>query len=179
MNWMAPPMAPLPPRPAGRRWLIVGSWVTAVTLLVGCSQRGPAPLPGAKDSQDLATAAAIAPDEPVDLLLHRLSAADGSSCPPERVGELFELASLLTTRDRALATTARAQATARLALQALASCSGGQQGTVLAVLGVLAATWPEAQQALYDGGAAAQLRRLLAEEVAELGRQMASQAVGE
>ncbi len=154
------------------------AWVVALVLVVGCRKRalevavpssldqaGPAPLVGA--------------DEPaVDRLLRRLTEGDGSPCRPERAGELFELASLLTTRDRALATPARAQPTARLAVQALAGCSGGPRGTALAVIGALAATWPEAQQALYDGGAAAQLRSLLAEEVAERRRGQALFALG-
>lgn len=157
----------------------VRGWAALMTLLVGCSQRAAAPVPEAPVSRDLAAVTAAVADEPVvDRLLRQLTAGDSSSCRPERVGELFELASLLTTRDRALATAARAPATARLALQALGDCSGGQRGTVLAVIGALAATWPEAQQALYAGGAPAQLRHLLAEEVGERRRGQALFALG-
>ena len=155
-------------------------WVVAVVLGVGCSGRAPEVAPGVPSGPDLAARAPLAgAGEPaVDRLLRRLAEDDGSPCVPERVGELFELASLLTTRDRALATPERAQPTARLALRALADCSGGSRGTALAVIGALAATWPAAQQALYDGGAAAQLRSLLAEEVAERRRGQALLALG-
>ena len=164
------------------RWRVQRAcgWVVALALVVGCSKRSPEgaavvpsrPALGSQAPRDGA-------EEPaVDRLLRRLTQGEGAPCVPERVGELFELASLLTTRDRELATPERAQPAARLALQALAGCSGGSRGTVLAVIGALAATWPAAQQALYDGGAVAQLRELLAEEVAERRRGQALFALG-
>lgn len=115
---------------------------------------------------------------PVDRLLRRLTASGASPCQPERTGELFELASLLTTRDRELATVERAQPTARIALTALAVCTGWQRGTVLSAIGAMAATWPQGQKALYDGGAVARLRLVLAEEVAERRRGQALFALG-
>lgn len=155
-------------------------------LLVACGEQA-APLakshPPAADAA-LPTAASVAasvavPDQPpVDRLLRRLTTGEPPPCQPERTGELFELASLLTTRDRALATAERAQQTARIALHALSECNGWQRGTVLAAIGALAATWPQAQRSLYDGGAVAQLRLVLAEEAAERRRGQALFALG-
>lgn len=151
--------------------------VLALALLSACNERSS---PSAVSPPPAAAAAAVSPpaaELPVDRLLRRLTAWE-PPCRPERTGELFELASLLTTRDRALATEARAQPTARIVLQALTQCTGWQRGTVLAALGALAATWPQAQKALYDGGAVAQLRLLLADEVAERRRGQALFALG-
>jgi cytochrome c5 len=111
-------------------------------------------------------------------LLRRLAAPSSATYSAEQVGELFELASLLTTRDRALGTKERAQKTARIALQVLAGTTGQQQGTALAAIGALAAVWPAAQKALYSGGAVTQLQALLADEVAPRRRGQALFALG-
>ena len=166
----APRRAATAPRlPPPRLMLLV------LGLLGACSKRS---APSEAPPAAVPAAAAPAAEVPVDRLLRRLTVAEPPPCRPERTGELFELASLLTTRDRALCTEARAQATARVVLAALTECTGWQLGTVLAALGALAATWPQAQKALYDGGAVAQLRLLLADEVAERRRGQALFALG-
>ena len=183
----------------GRRY--VRCWPVVATLLLGCRERevahftakpvadASAPSSVAASPELVVTAkrvadagapssAAAGPELAVDRLLRRLADPGAAAYSPEQVGELFELASLLTTRDRALATPERAQQTARIALQVLAATTGRQRGTALAAIGALAAVWPAAQKALYDGGAVNQLRAVLDEEVAPRRRGQALFALG-
>jgi mono/diheme cytochrome c family protein len=144
--------------------------------LAACRQRLPAPpVPAAAPAPAPAPGATAAAEEPVDRLLRRLAAPPADAEP---AGDLFELVSLLTTRDRALATPGRAEPTARLALASLKTWTGWRRSTALAAVGALAALWPAAQRALYQGGASAQLRALLADEATERQRGQALFALG-
>ncbi len=181
------------------RWGVGCGLVAA--LLIGCSERAATPgtpavgvvtvapsTPPARaepvttrevaNDGAVATAGSTDSAEPVDRLLTRLTTTEPTSYADEQVGELFELASLLTTRDRALGTAERVQKTARIAQQILAATTGRQRGTALAAIGALAAVLPAAQQALYDGGVVTQLRAVLAEEVSPRRRGQALFALG-
>lgn len=110
---------------------------------------------------------------PVDALLARIE-KPCAPCGAERAADLFELASLLTSLDRADATDARVTQAARLCLAALGDPheefrTEGRQvvvETALASLGALAATLPAARDALQAAGAAAKIRALIEEEPA-------------
>ncbi|MFO0575996.1 MAG: hypothetical protein U1A78_18505 [Polyangia bacterium] len=171
--WSCPMSSPRPRRGA---LLALGALLAAAGP--GCREAShpppaaaPAPVAArpadAARTEPPAPAPAVTPTPPgdVDRLLAELDApcADAAACAEPRSGTLFELASLLTTRDHELATPARLDRLAAALVAALPADAPLLRDTALAGTGVLAAVSEPGRRALVRAHATEALLALLAD----------------
>jgi hypothetical protein len=161
----------------------------ALLLGAGCRETPRAPPPTAAapavDAAHPADASAPieAPAPEADRLLAELTAldrscADEAACAEPRSGALFELASLLTTRDHELATPARLDRLAAALAAALKSEAPLLRDTALAGTGVLAAVSEPGRRALVRVHATEALLALLSDPPTQRARGRALLALG-